>query len=448
MEKYFTVLLAILCSVSIPCLTYGSPQLGETREFWTWDLHVMPPKDVQIKATCRGIGKNIYIFVADTEWLVRVNQQDIDKIIETFDHSTPATSLDPSKGIYDIVTGVFGSPPDVDNDPKIYFLISQLSEYKGHTFDGYFRYLDQLDVEYSNRHDILHLDSDHPSNDYHIAVIAHEFHHLIQWSYDKDEASWISESMAEVSMVICGYYTDKPKASAYLGYTNRPLVEKLHADYGACLLWGVYLFDRFGGTFLSSLMKEEANGIEGFECALKTTNIEKNFQEIFGDWMTANYLNNARVNKGKYAYKSISLPRPSPYQQFSGMPVSGTGDVKGFGVNYIRFSGLNAGDNVVQISFTADSYKDFLIRAIKINSTDMSKSNVEQITLLSPTTNFYIRNSMDTSPPPLPSNKRGLRGVLRGEKNGGFDEIVLAISAMEKTDTPLSYSFSASFVSE
>lgn len=401
-----------------------TPKLGETRQFWTWDLNVMPPKDVQTKATCRGTGENIYIFVADAEWLVRVNQHDVDKIIETFDHTTPAASIDPSKGIYDIVTGIFGPPPDVDNDPNIYILISQLSTYKGHTFDGYFRYIDQLDEKYSNHLDILYLDSDNPSNDYHLGVLAHEFHHLIQWSYDKNEVSWISESMAEVAMVICGYYTDKPKVSAYLGYTNQPLVKESHADYGACLLWGVYLFDRFGGSFLFSLMKEGAHGIEGFECALRTANIEKNFQEIFGDWVAANYLNDVRVNKGKYVYNSITLPTPSAYQQFSGMPASGTGSVRGYGVNYIRFLTPN-GSTPLQVSFAADSYKDFLIRAIKISNTNVDSANVEQVVLLSPITEFYIRNS-----------------------DGSFDELILAISVMKKTDTPLPYSFTASFVSE
>ncbi|HLG30394.1 MAG TPA: hypothetical protein VI387_09310, partial [Candidatus Brocadiales bacterium] len=347
-----------------------------------------------------------------------------DKIIEAFDHTTPAGSLAPSEGIYDIVTGIFGPPPDVDNDPKVYILISQLSGYRGHTFDGYFRYLDQLDEKYSNHLDILYLDSDHPSNDYHLGVLAHEFHHLIQWSYDREEVSWISESMAEGSMVICGYHTDMPKVSAYLGYTNQPLVEEAHADYGACLLWGVYLFDRFGGHFLSLLMKEKAHDIEGLECALREANIDKEFREIFGDWMTANYLNDASVNKGKYAYKSISLPRPSAIQQFSGMPVRGKGDVQGYGVNYIRFV---TGNNTVQVSFAADSYKDFLIRVIKINKTDMGKpvGAIHELPLHSPTTDFYIRTS-----------------------DGGFDEIVLAISAMKKTETPLAYSFTASFVSE
>ena len=169
-------------------------------------------------------------------------------------------------------------------------------------------------------------------------------------------------------------------------------------------------------------MKEKALDIEGFECALRTANIDKEFREIFGDWMTANYLNDASVNKGKYAYKTISLPRPSAIQQFSGMPVSSKGDVHGYGVNYIRFV---TGNNTVKISFVADSYKDFLIRVIKINNVDMGKSNVEQVALLSPITDFYIRNS-----------------------DSGFDEIVLAISAMKNTDAPLSYSFSASFVSE
>ena len=116
-------------------------KVGDRKEFWTWNLNVMPPEDVKLQATCRGVGENVYIFVSDDVWDVKVFRQDIEKIMYAFDHSTSEASTDKDKGIYRILAETFGIPPDVDDDNRIYFLISQLGEYRGHHFDGYFRFI-------------------------------------------------------------------------------------------------------------------------------------------------------------------------------------------------------------------------------------------------------------------------------------------------------------------
>ncbi len=184
-------------------------KVGDKEKFWTWNLNVMPPEDSELQATCRGVGGHVYVFVSDDVWKVNVFQQDIEKIIRTYDRSTPETSIDRDKGIYEILTETFGKPPDIDNDRRIYFLISQLGEYRGHDFDGYFRFLDELEGKHSNKKEILYLDCDDPSDDYHLGVIAHEFQHLIHWQYDRKETNWIGESLSEVAMILCGYYTDE-----------------------------------------------------------------------------------------------------------------------------------------------------------------------------------------------------------------------------------------------
>ncbi len=119
-------------------------KVGDRKEFWTWNLKVMPPEDIKLQATCRGIGENVYIFVSDDVWDVNVFRQDIEKIMYAFDHSTPEASIDKDKGIYKILTETFGCPPDEDDDNRIYFLISQLGEYRGHHFDGYSVFLMSL----------------------------------------------------------------------------------------------------------------------------------------------------------------------------------------------------------------------------------------------------------------------------------------------------------------
>ena len=68
----------------------------------------MPPEDVKLQATCRGVGENVYIFVSDDVWDVNIFQKDIEKIMCAFDYSTPETSIDKDKGIYEILTETFG----------------------------------------------------------------------------------------------------------------------------------------------------------------------------------------------------------------------------------------------------------------------------------------------------------------------------------------------------
>jgi hypothetical protein len=50
--------------------------VGDTRDFWSWDLSQMPPRDVLVPSTCRAAGTHAYVFVADDQWGVNVSQQD------------------------------------------------------------------------------------------------------------------------------------------------------------------------------------------------------------------------------------------------------------------------------------------------------------------------------------------------------------------------------------
>lgn len=398
--------------------------VGDEKEFWTWDLNVMPPEDNELLATCRGVGEHVYVFVSDDVWEVDVFQGDIEKIIRTFDCSTPDTSINRDKGIYEILTETFGNPPDVDNDHRIYFLISQLGEYRGHDFDGYFRFLDEIDGKHSNHIEILYLDCEDPSGDYRLGVIAHEFQHLIHWQYDRKETKWLSESLSEVAMILCGYYTDEKKVIRYLNNTDSPLISRRHiVDYGACLLWGTYIYERFGVAFLENLVREKESGISGFQKTLNNMNIEDSFSNIFGDWLVTNYLHNKIVNDKKFRYKSISLPITPAVKHFFSLPVRETGTVTGYAVDYLKFSIERTKNKKLRIRFESECPDDFLIKVIRLYSDDLPNPKVEDIILSKPIEIFDVSNvGMDCR------------------------EIVLVVSVLKPTKKPVAYSFSASLI--
>jgi hypothetical protein len=399
-------------------------KVGDKKEFWAWDLNVMPPEDIKLQTTCRGVGDNVYIFVSDDVWMLDVFQKDIEKIIYTFDRSTPETSIDREKGMYEILTETFGQPPDVDKDRRVYFLISQLGEYHGHNFDGYFRFFDQLEGKRSNNVEILYLDCENPSDDYHLGVIAHEFQHLIHWQYDRDEVGWIGESLSEAAMILCGYYTDQNHIIKYLNNTDTPLISKHHmSNYGAYLLWGTYIYERLGVKFLGNLVREKENSIKGFQNVLNNMDIDNDFSMIFGEWLVANYLHHIPAKDNRFQYNSISFPTTPTIKHYFSLPVRDTGKVSGYAVDYLKFTIERVKNKKLRINFMSDNPEDFLIKVIKKYGNDLSNPSVEDVVLTKSTETFDVS------------------GV-------GVDcrEIVLVVSVLKITKEPVPYSFSASLI--
>jgi hypothetical protein len=111
-----------------------TPEVGDTRTFWAWDLTTMPPAWIQVPATCRAVGEYCYVFVADDQWNVNMDSTDVALVAERFDQRTLADS---TRGIYETNTEAFGPPPDeIDGDPKIYIFYSALGCFGGSCFDG------------------------------------------------------------------------------------------------------------------------------------------------------------------------------------------------------------------------------------------------------------------------------------------------------------------------
>ena len=75
------------------------------------------------------------------------------------------------------------------------------------------------------------------------------------------------------------------------------------ADYGAALLWAVYLNDRFGPEFLGDFVQNGIPGIAGLELLMHPYT----FNQVYHDWRIANLIHSDKPGNGKYNYDTIDL---------------------------------------------------------------------------------------------------------------------------------------------
>lgn len=341
-------------------------QVGDQRDFWGWDLSDMPPADREFTATCRAVGQYGYVWVEDAVWETDLNAADVATIIEAWDDKTPA---DQEAGIFPLVTDIFGDPPDAfDDDPKIYLLYYDIGEYGSYSFDGFFRSVDQTEEAGSNQLEMLHLNSSssrEPAGDYMLAVAAHELVHMIIYNYDKNEASWIQESLAEAAMIVCGYFTDLAQIDGFAADPQIGLIPSGddRVDYGAALLFGDYLYERFGEGLLGEMVAEPQAGISGLEAALTEVGEELSFADLFGQWTAANY---ADLTPGEddFTWGYGLLDPPAFDSLILVVGEDNAFDVSAWGTQYFHFA-LAASGYDVQIE--SDDSEDLRVHLIEMD---------------------------------------------------------------------------------
>ena len=278
----------------------------DPKAFWTWDLSIMPPKDVQRQATCQGQSDHAYVYVDDDVWNAGTMTPDqVTNILDAFEKHTPR---DATRGSYAMDTQTFGDPPDVDGDPHVYLFYTALGVFQGQRFDGFFRDIDESASDpHSNHLEMLHMDPTGPSaadSDYMLGIIIHEFVHLINYVYDNGDEGWLSESLAESAMALGGYLTDVPTAQSYVKIMSGvPLCVSGYSDYGATFSWGAYMLDRFGAGFLKSVLQDKAHGIAGITKYLNG----ETFQDAFGEFAVAASIDQHAIGDGRYGYVSAQL---------------------------------------------------------------------------------------------------------------------------------------------
>jgi hypothetical protein len=354
----------------LPTSPPENPQVGDSWLWWLWVHDPMPPHFEQAMCTVRGMSDRGYVIVRDDEWLVSVDQADVDQILERWENSSVGPW--PDKGIYELDSLAFGAPPDrIDMDPRIYLVWFDF----GIAADGFFFFFDEYPEgtypEYhSNECEALYLNpysTGGPSGNYMLAVAAHEFEHMIHWNWDENETSWVTEGFAELAMWLYG------APDNITGFSSNPdncLTEwtGVWADYIKTYLWSLYFYERYGGLpAVYDVVHDPANSIEGFENVLDDLGYTQDFADVFADWAVANYLDDPSVEDGRFGYVGDDLPAfgvSGTYSTYPVGPVSKT--VNHWATDYYRFQSLDSYGSLL-LTFDGDDSNSFAVWALALH---------------------------------------------------------------------------------
>ncbi len=387
-----------------------------TRQFWMYDLSVMPPRYVQVDATCRAQGAHSQIYVADEIWEAPVTQPKVDALLRAFEESTPAHS---DQGIYEVTTGTYGLPTDVDGNGRVILFVVRIPSYQGNAFDGYIRREDVLGGNYSNDAEMVYIDGvrNELDSEYLLGVLSHEFFHLLHLNHDPDEDRWLDETLAEGAMVLCGYYGDLDTWVAdFAANPNQTLMDDSTSyHYGAGFLFAAYLYERFGAGFLGILGQDAANGRQSLENQLAALNTPVDVEGLLADWAVANYLDDTAVGDGRYGYEEFDVPDLRITATLTPGQVRTHTLVRATAAVYVKLdvSGQPA-DTTAAVTIESQGYQQLEVRPIAISSATPSLARVSQASLQDVSTTFDVP------------------GV-----GGEFDEIVLTVVNVGDVDVTL-----------
>ncbi len=341
---------------------------------WSWWASNFVTNDFyRVASTCRKVGDNCYVFVSDSTWQEGlVDQAGVNAIVDGFDNTTPNFA---SQGIYDVNTANFGDPPNFDGDDKIIILILNiLDDYDGSGAytAGYFSPGNQLsanDHQYSNEAEMFYVDS-YPANliteggrNQILDTIAHEFQHMIHHEGDEDEITFPNEGLSEIASYICGYGLRND--SGYRDNTNVPLFnwseDDALPDYTRAALWTLYLLEQHPNGFLEMLVKAPLNAGDGINQALTTYGATRTWQEIFVDWLIANYLQDTSVDP-RWGYAYPNSIASEPFAEHNRANVSGSGSLIRTSGQYVTFN------SSIPDTITFNAGSSLNVKAIKIGN--------------------------------------------------------------------------------
>ncbi len=344
-----------------------------------------------VNATCQYMGTNAYIFVDNTI----IGGAGTTYASGSAQLAAISTAFD---AIYTTDRATFGSEwnPGIDNDPKIYILISPAVNTNGtNGILGYFYGGDEYPkalVPLSNQHEMFYVvnkqagaptdlwadaNTATPANaTIGYNILAHEFQHMINFNTKFGhnglyngviEDTWLNEGLSMYAMQACGYgltntangglYPDTTTRTHVINYLSLPelfsLTNWTSANYGISYLFVLYLVEHYPsgtpgvGSAQSQAMLQamESNGSVGI-ANVETQTGAGTFGTVFKNWAMANLLDHV-TNNATYGYTSINLhgtygaitlPGIVPFS-YSTYPQNLSGTQPGWSAYYQRFTG-------------------------------------------------------------------------------------------------------------
>jgi len=324
----------------------------------------------------RGDRERFWVHNSDTKQNIEItaeliHQTDIANVwveVDQFhDGRRIRQSLDRFSNVtYPALVNLFGSEsnPGIDGDPRLHVLHTTQM---GAGVAGYFYSADKYTTvvnPFSNEKEIFFINLNwlNRLRDYttYETVLAHEFQHMIHWNQDRGEELWINEGLSEYAQEVAGYDPDINFAFIFLRQPDLPLKSwnpnpgASAPHYGASYLFIAYLAQRFGDEFLSVLVAEPRNGANGIDQALATIGVDATFDDLFADWVIANWVDDpdALDGDGRFGYRRFDLVEAGAAATYTAAPVAETlAQVSNYGTDYLAIRDEENGASDVVLHF-------------------------------------------------------------------------------------------------
>ena len=330
------------------------------------DFFIDPDFDLserqEIPAYLQRISYEAYFYVG-LEWWDGMNQQEKNEIKQALQN----LDREFHNKIYPVLTSAYGSEwkPGIDKDNRITILIHPMIKGAG----GYFRSGDEYPNAHvldSNEREMVYLNTDYITGSLAKSFLAHEFTHLITFNqkekkYGIEEEVWLNEARAEYAPSLVGYDDEykesnlEERVKIFLENPCDSLTEwqGKKADYGGLNLFIQYLVEQYGEEILCDSLKSENIGIKSLNEALKKNGFEKDFAQVFTDWLIAVFVNDCSLGD-QYCYQNENLKnlRVAPLINF--LPLKGKSflgvsqTTKNWSGNWFKFLG---GKGTLKIKF-------------------------------------------------------------------------------------------------
>lgn len=308
--------------------------VGTVDTFWVSNVDTI--ENFEVQAEMIYATDHVYFWV---EQGVDFDLDDLKALVDDFE-----------EGAYPTNRSFFGSEwsPGVDGDVHLYIIYATNL---GSSVAGYYSSADELSPlahQYSNGHEMFYLSADNVElwEEFTYSVLAHEFQHMIHWSLDRNEESWLNEGFSELASHLSGFdvggwdyaYASEPD----LALTYWPTSGGAH--YGQAFLFVTYFLDRFGPEATQAVVANPKNGLDSIDRTLDVMGLVDNktgepitADDVHRDWAIAMLVNDPSIYDGRYTFHSYVAPQVSFSDQFADCPIGPQErQVNQYGIDYIQ----------------------------------------------------------------------------------------------------------------
>lgn len=317
-------------------------EVNDTNYYYTWGYG----KSNWMVFTKRAEGNYCEIWVANdltfpagdprNDGRIVITDDQAEYMVQQFDEviypieSAYFSEAPPLNGTNAVLPTVTGDPADYYNttdDGKVMIMVFNIVDesFDDPTYPYYIVGFYTSNTPYYYDRNIIHIDcwdwvnrtGEFSAKPYvYESTFAHEYQHLLHDYVDGGEESWVNEGCSMYSEALCGYGYSYSHIAAFFYTPDNSLTKwgdqgdiNILADYGAALIFMIYLNDHYGGSdIISAIMQNQLHGSESITDSLWSLGFNRmSFDRVFRDWRLANLLWSDEVGGGLYNYESIQL---------------------------------------------------------------------------------------------------------------------------------------------